>query len=140
MTDSHSISNTADCRIVTLSRHHHDEGNLTVADLPYQPQRVYYLYDVPCGEERGGHSHRECTEFLVAVAGSFSVEVSDGKNTKVFHLNRPDRGLLIPAGIWRVLNNFSSGSVCLVLASHKYDEADYVREYAEFQQLTKVKL
>lgn len=100
--------------------------------LPYDAQRVYYLYEAPAGAKRGGHSHTECQEFLVAVSGSFDVIIDDGSNTRRVTLNRPNQGLLITTGIWRTLKNFSSGAVCLVLASHPYDESDYIRQYSAF--------
>jgi dTDP-4-dehydrorhamnose 3,5-epimerase-like enzyme len=95
-------------------------------------KRVYYLYDVPSGAERGGHSHKEQQEFLVALSGSFSVVLSDGKDKKTVTLNKPNQGLLIPNGIWRELENFSSGSVCLVVASEVFEEEDYIRDYNDF--------
>lgn len=110
-------------------------GNLSVVEegfLPYQVKRVYYLYDVPSGMYRGGHAHKEQQEFLIALSGSFEVILNDGKNKKSVILNKPNRGLLIPTGIWRELENFSSGSVCLVLSSGKFLESDYIREYEEF--------
>ena len=111
-------------------------GNLAVIEketLPYKVERVYYLYDVPSDAYRGGHSHKECMEFLVALSGSFEVTLDDGKNKKRVTLNKPNKGLLIPTGIWRELENFSSGAVCLVLASHEYEEADYIRDYDTFK-------
>lgn len=110
-------------------------GNLAVIEkdtLPYKVQRVYYLYDVPSDAYRGGHSHKECVEFLVALSGSFEVVLDDGTSQKRVTLNKPNKGLLIPTGIWRELENFSSGAVCLVLASEEYEEADYIREYEVF--------
>lgn len=101
-------------------------------NLPYLPQRIYYLYDVPSGSRRGGHSHKECLECLIAASGSFEVTVDDGSSIKKYTLNRPDQGLLIATGIWRTLKNFSAGSTCLVLASHTYDERDYIRQYSAF--------
>ena len=125
-----------DCSVIELDKHHHVKGNISVIDngelLPFDVQRVYYLYDVPGGESRGGHAHKELRQLLVAANGSFSVTLSDGEKTKTFNLNRPYQGLLIVPGIWRELDNFSSGSVCLVLASHKYEESDYIRDYNEF--------
>ena len=110
-------------------------GNLSVIEkdtIPFAAQRVYYLYDVPAGSYRGGHSHKAQQEFLVAVSGSFHVLLRDGKEQKTVVLNRPDEGLLIPEGIWRELDNFSSGAVCLVLASGEFDEADYIRDIGAF--------
>lgn len=139
-TDLHTTSSIDQCKIIELDKHHHANGNLSVVEnnvqLPYAVNRVYYLYDVPGGSERGGHSHRECSEFVVAISGCFDVEIYDGVDRRTVTLNQSNRGLLITPGIWRVLNNFSSGSVCLVLASDKYSEADYVREYSEFLELT----
>ena len=111
-------------------------GNLSVVEegfLPYVVKRVYYLYDVPSGAYRGGHAHKEQQEFLIALSGSFEVILNDGENKKSFVLNKPNSGLLIPTGIWRELENFSSGSVCLVLSSGKFLESDYIREYEDFQ-------
>lgn len=111
-------------------------GNLSVVEdgfLPYTVKRVYYLYDVPSGAYRGGHAHKEQQEFLIALSGSFEVILNDGKNKKSVVLNKPNRGLLIPTGIWRELENFSSGSVCLVLSSGRFLESDYIREYEDFK-------
>ena len=111
-------------------------GNLTVAesmkDMPFDIKRVYWVYDVPGGECRGGHAHKECKEFIIAVSGSFHVTLDDGNNKNTYLLNHPYQGLFVETGIWRTLDDFSSGSVCLVLASHEYDEKDYIREYKEF--------
>lgn len=127
----------SDCRIIELDKHHSDrKGNLSVVedgkDVPFSVKRVYYLYDVPGGESRGGHAHKALRQLIVAVSGSFSVTLDDGKDKKTFVLNRPYQGLLVAPGIWRTLDDFSSGSVCIVLASEKYDEGDYFREYEEF--------
>lgn len=127
----------SDCRIIELDKHHSDrKGNLSVVengkDVPFEVRRVYYLYDVPGGESRGGHAHKALRQLIVAVSGSFSVTLDDGKDKKTFVLNHPYQGLLVAPGIWRTLDDFSSGSVCLVLASEKYDEGDYIREYEEF--------
>lgn len=110
-------------------------GNLSVIEndrLPYEIKRVYYLYDVPSDAYRGGHAHKEQLEFLIALSGSFEVVLEDGKQKKKVMLNKPNKGLLIPSGIWRELENFSSGAVCLVLASDVFKEADYIRDYKEF--------
>ena len=129
-----------DCRIIQLPKHVRESGNITVVEnnreLPFEVKRVYYLYDVPGGEERGGHSHKQLYSFLVAASGSFDVLLDDGVSTRAVTLNRPSYGLLIVPGIWRVLNNFSSGSVCLVLTSDYYDESDYIREYEDFKKIT----
>ncbi|MDE6802771.1 MAG: FdtA/QdtA family cupin domain-containing protein [Muribaculaceae bacterium] len=108
--------------------------------IPFAIKRVFYLYDVPGDSERGGHSHHKAQELIVAVSGSFDITLTDGHRTEVFTLKRPYEALYIEAGIWRSLNNFSSGSVSLVLTSEKYDEADYVRDFNEFQRLTAHKI
>ena len=110
-------------------------GNLSVIEkdiLPYEIKRVYYLYDIPSDSNRGGHAHIELMQCLIALSGSFDVVLDDGKNKKVITLNRPDVGLIIPTGIWRELENFSSGGVCLSLVSDVYKESDYIREYPDF--------
>jgi hypothetical protein len=110
-------------------------GNLSVIEgdiLPFTIKRVYYLYDVPSNSTRGGHAHKELMQCLIALSGSFDVVLDDGKNKKVVTLNRPDVGLIIPTGIWRELENFSSGGVCLSLVSDVYKESDYIREYPDF--------
>lgn len=112
-----------------------NRGNLSVIEndvLPFEFKRVYYLYDVPAGAERGGHSHIEQKEFLIALSGSFDVVLNDGQEQQIITLNKPFEGLLINQGIWRELNNFSSGSVCLVVASAVFDEGDYIRKFEDF--------
>lgn len=101
--------------------------------IPFEMKRVYYLYDVPSGAYRGGHAHKEQEAFLIALSGSFDVILKDGKNERKIMLNKPDQGLLIPTGIWREIENFSSGSVCLVLASDVFDENDYIRNFKTFK-------
>jgi len=137
--DNHNKSRIDDCRLITLNKHHHANGNLTVVtggkELPFDVQRTFYIYDVPGGAERGGHSHYTCQEFIVAISGSFDVTVDDGENRYTYTLNRPYQGLLVTPGIWRTLQNFSSGSVCLALASDHFDEQDYVRDYEQFVRL-----
>lgn len=137
---SHKSSDINDCKLITLNKHHHENGNLSVVEngrqLPFDINRVYYLYDVPGGVERGGHSHRQCHEFIIAVSGSFDIEIDDGSKKRKITLNRSNCGLHVMPGIWRVLDNFSSGSVCLVIASECYSETDYVRDYSEFKSLT----
>lgn len=129
--------NVYDCSLIELDRHHSDrKGDISVVEndktVPFGVKRVYYLYDVPGGVERGGHAHKELNQLIVAVSGSFIVELDDGNVKRSFLLNRPYIGLIVKPGIWRVLKDFSSGSVCLVLASEKYDEMDYIREYNVF--------
>lgn len=125
-----------DCTMVELDKHHHEKENITVVEngitVPFDVKRVYYLYDVPGGETRGGHAHKELYQLMVAASGSFSVILDDGTVKRTFVLNRPYQGLLIVPGIWRELDDFSSGSVCLVLASQVYEEADYIRKYPDF--------
>lgn len=125
-----------DCRIIDLRRISDVRGNLTPIeaddDIPFGIKRVYYLYDVPGGESRGGHAHKALFQLIIAVSGSFAVTLDDGREKKTVVLNRPYQGLLIVPGIWRELDDFSSGSVCLVLASEKYDQEDYIRDYEEF--------
>lgn len=126
-----------DCSIVELDKHHSDrKGNLSVVEngvtLPFDVKRVYYLYDVPGGESRGAHAHKELSQLIVAVSGSFNVVLDDGKCKRTFFLNRPNMGLYVKPGMWRDLCDFSSGAVCMVLASHPYDENDYIRDYNDF--------
>ena len=126
----------ADCRIVDFPRINDPRGNLTFVEnqkhVPFDIRRVYYLYDVPGGAVRGGHAHRALRQAIIAVSGSFDVVVDDGFEKRRFTLNRSYQALLLPTMIWRELENFSSGSVCLVLASLEYDESDYFRDYDEF--------
>ena len=130
-----------DCSIIELDKHHHVKGNITVVEnnqeVPFNIKRIYYLYDVPGGETLGGHAHKELRQLIVAASGSFSVILKDGNSKKTIVLNRPYHGLLIVPGIWRELDDFSSGSVCLVLASENYDENDYLREYDQFVEYKK---
>lgn len=125
-----------DCTIIELPKNHTVNGNITAVnnlkEVPFNINRVYYLYDVPGGEARGGHAHKELQQLIIAASGSFDLIVDDGKVKKTFHLNRPYHGVLMPCGLWRELDNFSSGSICLVLASSNYDEFDYIRDYNEF--------
>lgn len=127
--------------LISIPKIEDNRGNLSVIEndvVPFEMKRVYYLYDVPSGAERGGHSHKEQKEFLIALSGSFDVILNDGFEKQTITLNKPFEGLLINPGIWRELNNFSSGSVCLVLASAVFDEEDYIREFGEFQQYKNV--
>lgn len=126
-----------DCSIIELDKHHSDrKGNLTVVEngetLPFDVKRVYYLYDVPGGESRGSHAHRELEQLIVAASGSFKVTLDDGKAKRTFSLNRPYLGLYVKPGLWRDLEDFSSGAVCMVLASDVYKKEDYIRDYQEF--------
>lgn len=130
-------SSVYDCSIIELDRHHSArKGDISVVEngltVPFETKRVYYLYDVPGGVNRGGHAHKELQQLIVAVSGSFTVVLDDGNVKRSFILNRPYMGLYVVPGIWRVLEDFSSGSVCLVLASEKYNPDDYIRDYNEF--------
>jgi hypothetical protein len=124
------------CRLIDLPKIEDPRGNLTFIEgghhVPFAIQRVFYLYDVPGGADRGGHAMKQCHQFLVAMSGSFDVIVNDGVEKQRIHLSRSYYGLHIPPMIWREMDNFSSGSVCLVLASERYSENDYFREYADF--------
>jgi hypothetical protein len=129
-------STVYDCYMIELDKHHHEKGNISVVEnnetIPFAVQRTYYLYDVPGGESRGGHAHIDLQQLIIAVGGSFSVIIDDGNVKRTVTLNRPYYGLLVVPGIWRELNDFSSGAICLVLASRKYDETDYIRDYQKF--------
>ena len=126
------------CEIINLPKISDPRGNLTFVEsgnqIPFDIQRVYYLYDVPGGSERGGHAHKGLHQLIIAMSGSFDVVLDDGKEKKRVHLSRSYSGLYVCPMIWRELDNFSSGSVCMVLASNKYDEEDYYRDYAEFMR------
>ena len=129
------MSTLQNCKILSIPKIEDPRGNLSVIEndvIPFDIKRVYYLYDVPSGAERGGHSHKEQQEFLVALSGSFDVILNDGKVEKTVSLNKPFEGLLITSGIWRELKNFSSGAVCLVIASDVFLEEDYIREFEDF--------
>ncbi|RBQ03582.1 sugar 3,4-ketoisomerase [Pedobacter miscanthi] len=132
---------TYDCSVFVLPKIANRAGNITPVhnniEIPFSIKRIFYLYDVPGGESRGAHSHKECHQFLIAASGSFEVLLDDGKTKRLIQLNRPDIGLHIPPGIWASEINFSSGSICLVLASHKYNESDYIRNYEDFIQYLK---
>ncbi len=131
-----------DCSVIELNKHHSDrKGNLSVVEneisVPFDVKRTYYLYDVPGGESRGGHAHKGLHQLIVAVSGSFSVTLDDGNIKRTYTLNRPYQGLLVVPGIWRTLDDFSSGAVCMVLASEGYTEDDYIRSYEDFMTFKK---
>ena len=130
------MSNFNEVKIVDLPKITDQRGNLTFVEggqhIPFDIKRVYYLYDVPGGAERGGHAHKELQQLIVAMSGSFDVVLDDGTEKKRFHLNRSYYGLYVPTMLWRELDNFSSGAVCMVLASNHYDEEDYYREYGDY--------
>ena len=134
-------STVNDCKIIQLSKIHNRAGNITIVennmDIPFDVKRIYYLYDIPSNETRGGHAHKELYQLIIGASGSFNVNLYDGVDKKTIFLNRPDFGLLIVPGIWRDLSDFSSGSVCLVFASEIYSENDYIRNYDEFITLKK---
>ena len=133
------MSDIHNCNVVELSKIHNPAGNITIVQnslhQPFDVKRIYYLYDVPSGSDRGGHAHKALFQLMVAASGSFDVILDDGQNKKIIQLNRPYYGLLVVPGIWRELVNFSSGAICLVLASEKYNSDDYIRDYSEFKQL-----
>lgn len=123
--------------LISIPKIQEPRGNLSVIEnniIPFEMKRVYYLYDVPSGAERGGHAHKNLKQFLIALSGSFDVILNDGNEKQTITLNKPFQGLLINPGIWRELNNFSSGSVCLVIASAIFDEGDYIREFEDFMK------
>ena len=126
-----------DCHVLPLNKIHNRAGNITILEgndnIPFPIKRVYYLYDIPGGESRGGHGHKELYQLIVAAGGSFDVLLDDGSNKKIVKLNRPNYGLLVVPGIWRELFEFSSGAICLVLASMGYSEEDYLRDYDTFK-------
>ncbi len=128
--------NIEDCTIINLPKIQNESGNITVLenckDIPFAVKRIYYLYDVPMGAERGGHGHYELEQFIIAASGSFTFILDDGINKKEVFLNNPSQALYIKPGIWREIKDFSSGSICLVLASHEYNEEDYIRNYDEY--------
>lgn len=130
------MTNITDCRLIEIPKNQDRRGNLSVVEgntIPFVSKRVYYLYDIPGGSKRGGHAHKEQKEFLIALSGSFEVVLKDSKSITTVTLNKPNIGLLIVDGVWRELKNFSSGAVCLVLASAEFDEEDYIREYKNFK-------
>ncbi len=125
-----------DCQLIEINQIGDRRGHISVIEnnreVPFEVKRVFYLYDIPGGESRGAHAHVECHQLLIAASGGFQVEVNDAKNTHVFSLSRPNQALHIPPGIWASEINFTSGAICLVLASHEYDEQDYLRNYNDF--------
>ena len=125
-----------DCHIIQLPKIHSRSGNITpvnnLTNVPFSIKRVYYLYDIPSGSHRGAHGHRELESLIVAISGSFDITIDDGRSKKTIQLNRPDIGLNLKPGIWRDISNFSSASICFVLASDLYKEDDYIRDYTEF--------
>lgn len=131
-----------DCSLFHLPRLENESGNITTIEnlrnVPFEVRRVYYLYDIPGGESRGGHAHKTLQQMVIAAGGSFDVLVDDGRNKRVVSLNRPYLGLLIVPGLWREVLNFSSGAVCLVLASEPYDETDYLRDYLTYRKFKNV--
>jgi hypothetical protein len=128
-----------DCSVIELPKIANRAGNITpitnFVNIPFEVKRIFYIYDIPGGENRGAHAHWECHQFLIAASGSFEVEMDDGINKRTVTLNRPYFGLHVPPSIWAAEKSFSSGSVCLVLASHKYNETDYIRDYTDFKSL-----
>jgi hypothetical protein len=126
----------SDCSILELDKNSHEKGNISIVEngkgVNFNINRVYYLYDVPGGQERGAHGHKELRQLIIAASGSFDIILNDGINNRKVTLNRPYIGLLVVPGIWREIINFSSGSICMVLASHNYEEADYIRDYKDF--------
>lgn len=129
-----------DCKLIELPKISDPRGNISFVEggqhIPFDIKRVYYLYDVPGGSDRGSHAHKNLHQFIIAMSGSFDVELDDGKEKKRYHLNRSYYGLYVCPMMWRYLDNFSSGAVCMVLASAYYDEADYIRDYSDFSTMT----
>jgi hypothetical protein len=125
-----------DCSVIELPKLHNRAGNITPVtnhvEIPFDVKRIFYIYDIPGGEDRGAHAHKECHQFLIAASGSFEIELNDGTTKRTVMLNRPYYGLHIPPGIWAAEKGFSSGAICLVLTSHKYNEFDYIRDYSEY--------
>lgn len=132
-------SKISDCKIINLPKIQIEASDITSINnrdiIPFETKRVYYLYDVPNRADRGAHAHKELYQLVIAVSGSFDIELFDGFDKANYTLNQPDQGLLIVPGIWRDLNNFSGGGICLVLASHQYDESDYIRDLTEYKIL-----
>ena len=137
------MNNVFDCIVLELPRIQNRAGNITpienLINIPFKISRVFYIYDIPGGEDRGAHAHKQCHQLLVAASGSFEIELDDGRAKRTVMLNRPFYGLHIPPGIWAAEKGFSSGAICMVLASHKYDENDYIRDYNEYLALVTLK-
>lgn len=135
-------STVFDCSLIELPKNHSVAGNITSVnngeEIPFDVKRIYYLYDVPGGESRGAHGHKELRQLIIAASGSFDITIDDGRVKRTFSLSRPNIGLFMPSGLWRELNNFSSGSICLVLASDEYENDDYIRDYNEFQKFKSI--
>lgn len=131
----------SEAKIIEITKIEDRRGNLSVVeefkDIPFKIARAYWVYDVPGGESRGGHAHKRLKQFVIALSGSFTVTLDDGTERRAFHLNHPYQGLLIETGVWRTLDDFSSGAVCLVLASELYKEEDYIRDYDNFLKYVK---
>ena len=130
-------SSVYDSSIIDLPKVHNVAGNITAINngegiIPFEMKRLYYLYDIPGGESRGAHAHKELEQLIIAASGSFDITLDDGKTKRTFNLTKPYYGLYLPSGIWREINNFSSGAICLVLASQPYNADDYVRDYDEY--------
>ena len=129
----------SDCRIIELPKFLDRRGNLSFVEeethIPFNIERCYWLYDVPGGEERGGHAYKDNCEFIIALSGSFDIVLDDGKEKKTYSLNRSYKGLYVPNGLWRIMNNFSTNSLALILSSTKYNELDYIRSYDEFLKM-----
>ena len=137
------MANVFDCSLFELNKYHYPEGNLTYVyqniHVPFPINRVFYSYDIPGGESRGAHAHKRCHQFIIAASGSFEVVLDDGINKRTVQLNRPFWGLHVPPGVWAAEQSFSSGSICLVLASHGYEEDDYIRNYDDYLKYLKEK-
>tara|TARA_B100000524_G_scaffold110751_1_gene53680 strand:- start:34074 stop:34487 length:414 start_codon:yes stop_codon:yes gene_type:complete len=130
------MENIFNCNLVELQKIKNRAGNLSVVEnsgsMPFDIKRVYYIYDVPGGSDRGGHAHKELEQYVIAVSGAFDIQLDDGKNKKTVRLDRPYLALHIKKGIWRETRNFTSGAICMVIASHKYDYSDYIHDYDNF--------
>ena len=136
-----NLATVFDCNIIHLPRIHNRAGNITVVEnhthVPFDVKRIYYLYDIPGGESRAAHGHRQLEQLIIAASGSFDISIDDGTNKKTVQLNRPYMGLHVQPGMWRNIANFSSGAICVVLASMLYDPSDYLNDYEEFKQYRK---